>query len=207
MENQIEEKKELITKIPLWLQIFYIISGSTSLIFAVIVLINLKFEYLITSILFGIALLTIGVTRIFVGLFDKRQEKSLAILNFITGILLIPIGLVAINKHDITLRIVFVFIAIAFLLLGIIGVVKGFQENAKGAITRLLLIVYGFLLIIVAITDLAVDDIAKTVLIVILSCGFILLGIRRLIDGVYSVRKTKNVKIIEKEIEQKDKKE
>ncbi|HUT81088.1 MAG TPA: DUF308 domain-containing protein [Candidatus Bathyarchaeia archaeon] len=204
MDNQTNKIDDQITKIPKWLQIFYIISGLISLIFAIIVLINLKFGYLITSILFGIALLTIGVTRIFVGIFDKRQEKSLAILNLITGVSLIPIGLIAINKHDITLKIVLVFIAVAFLLLGVIGVVKGFQERSKESIIRLLLIIYGFLLITVAIMDLAVDEIAQTLIVVILASGFILLGIRRLVDGIYNVKKiVKTSQIISQEKDNK----
>ena len=176
------KKEEL--ELPKWLRIFYIISGSISILFAIVVLINIKFELLITSILFGIALIVIGTTRIVVGIFDNKQSKSLNLMNLVTGIILLPIGLIAIIKHDITIRVVFVFIAVAFLLLGIIGVVKGFAEKAKEAITRLLLIIYGFALIVVAITNLAVDEVARITLTAVFSCGFIVLGTRRLIGGI-----------------------
>ncbi|MBN1330710.1 MAG: DUF308 domain-containing protein [Candidatus Heimdallarchaeota archaeon] len=182
------------TKLPKWLQVFYIISGMINLSYATIVLLNIKFGYLIISTLFGIALLTIGLTRILVGLFDKRQEKSLAILNLLTGFLLIPIGLIAINKEDITLKLVLIFIAIAFLLLGYIEIVKGFQEKTKESIIRFLLILYGVFLISAAIFDLAMDDIAHAVIVTLLTSGFIVLGIRRLVDGVYSVKILKKIK-------------
>ncbi|HUU78453.1 MAG TPA: DUF308 domain-containing protein [candidate division Zixibacteria bacterium] len=180
-------------KVPKWLRLFYIVSGSLSVIYAIIVLINIKFDFLITAILFGIALVTIGVTRILVGVFDKQQSKSISILNIIVGIILIPIGIFTIVKHDITMRIVFVFIAVAFLLLGIIGVAKGFQEKAKESMSRLLIIIYGFLLILVGILNMAIDNISKITLIAILSCGFIVLGIRRLIDGILGEVKAKKI--------------
>jgi len=184
-------------KLPKWLRIFYLVSGSLSIIFALIVLINIKYDFLITAILFGVALITIGLTRILVGFFDKQQSKSLNIFNIIIGILLIPVGLAAIIKHDITLRLVFVFIALAFLFLGIIGVVKGFQENTKDSISRLLIIIYGIFLIIVGVVNLADDDVAKITMIVIFSCGFIALGVRRLVDGIINQVKVKKTEVLE----------
>jgi uncharacterized membrane protein HdeD (DUF308 family) len=161
------------------------------------VLINIKYGFLITAILFGIALVTIGITRILVGLFDKQQSKSLNIFNLVIGILLIPIGISAIVKHDITARLVFIFIALAFLLLGVIGVVKGFQEDAKKAISRLLIIIYGTFLILLGVINMTTDNISKITLIVIFSCGFIVLGIRRLVDGIINEVKAKKLKEVE----------
>jgi len=170
-------------KLPIWLRIFYIFSGILSIGFALTVLINIKFGYLITAILLGIALITIGTTRIFIGIFDKELTKWLRIFNFVVGILMFPIGIVAIAYHDITVEIVYVFIALALILLGIFGVVKGFDEKSKDNWYQLMLITYGSILIIIGILVLIFDSLGDIVLIALLASGFMLIGVRRLIDG------------------------
>lgn len=170
-------------KLPTWLRIFYIISGILSLGFALTVLINLQFGYLITAILLGFALITIGSTRILIGVFDKKMTKWLRIFNLVVGVLLIPIGITAIAYHDITVEVVYVFIALALLLLGIFGVVKGFDEKQKDNWYQLMLVIYGFILIILGILVLIFDGLGDVFIIAILASGFILIGVRRIIEG------------------------
>ncbi|NPE09533.1 MAG: hypothetical protein GNW80_14700 [Asgard group archaeon] len=175
--------EKIQVKLPTWLRVFYIISGILSIGFALVVLINLRFGYLITAILLGIALITIGTTRIFIGIFDKKLTKWLRIFNIVIGILMYPIGIVAIAYHDITVEIVFVFIALALVLLGIFGVVKGFEEKHKDNWYQIMLIIYGFILIILGILVLIFDEVGDAALIALLASGFIIVGVRRLIEG------------------------
>ncbi|NHJ32151.1 MAG: hypothetical protein FK732_04760 [Asgard group archaeon] len=170
-------------KLPLWLRIFYIISGVLSIGFALVVLINIKFGYVITALLLGIALITIGSTRILIGIFDKKLSKWLRIFNLVIGVLLFPVGIIAMVYQDITVEVVYVFIALALILLGIFGVVKGFEEKKKDNWYQLMLIVYGFIVITLGILVLVFDSVGDAALIAILASGFMLIGVRRLIEG------------------------
>ncbi len=170
-------------ELPMWLRVFYIISGILSIGFALVVLINIKFVYLITAILLGIALITIGSTRILIGIFDKKLTKWLRIFNLVIGVLLFPIGIVAMVYHDITVEVVYVFIALALIILGIFGVVKGFEEKKKDNWYQLMLIIYGFILMTLGILVLVFDSVGDAALIAILASGFMLIGVRRLIEG------------------------
>jgi uncharacterized membrane protein HdeD (DUF308 family) len=171
-------------KIPTWLRIFYIFSGILNIGFALTVMININLDYLITAILLGIGLVIIGTTRILIVIFDKKISKRVRIFNLVVGVLMFPIGIVAIVYHDITNDIVYVFIAIALILLGIFGVVKGFEEKSNDNWYKVMLIIYGFILVTLGILVLIFDSLGEILLITLLASGFMLIGIRRLLDGI-----------------------
>ena len=175
---------DLKVKLPIWLRIFYIISGILSIGFALVVLINIGFGYIITALLLGISLIVIGITRILIGIFDKKLTRWLRIFNVVVGILLIPIGIVSMVYQDITVEVVYVFIALALILLGIFGIVKGFDEKHKDNWYQIMLIVYGFILTILGLLVLIFDDVGDVFLIALLSSGFMIIGIRRLVEGI-----------------------
>jgi len=172
-------------KLPLWLKIFSIISGILILGFAIITFVNVTVDFIDYGLILGIAILLIGTTRIFIGIFDKRQTKWFRLFNIIIGLLILPIGIIAYIGLTIDELILLDILALAILLLGIIGIVKGFDDKKKVFAYRISVIFVGFILVGLASSVLILDTILiADNLTYMLASGLVLLGLKRLMEGV-----------------------
>ena len=176
-------------KLPLWLRILTIIAGVLILGFGIVTFINVTVDFIDSGLILGIAILLIGVTRIFTGIFDKRQTKWFRLFNIIIGILILPIGIIATIGLVIDELILIDVLALAILLLGIIGIVKGFDDKKKVFSYRISVIFIGFLLVGLSTSVLILDTILiADYLIYMLASGLLLIGLKRLMEGILDHR-------------------
>ncbi|HUT79636.1 MAG TPA: DUF308 domain-containing protein [Candidatus Bathyarchaeia archaeon] len=178
-------------KLPLWLRLLYIISGILIIGFAVVIFINefVASPFITNTLLLGIALILISVERILNGLFDKRHDKWFRIFNLVIGLLVLPIGITAIFVESILAEILLSILALAVLLLGIVSVVNGFEDKKKVNAYKLTIIFYGFILVSLAVSILILDTmLEERNLIVMLDVSILLLGFRRIMEGILDHR-------------------
>ncbi len=179
-------------KLPLWLRILYYITGIATIGLAIIIIINelISTPFLDNILLFGITVILISTVRIINGLFDKRHDKWFRTFNLLIGILVLPIGIVAVIP-TITLDpyIMLSILALAILLLGIVSLVNGFEDKNKVKTYKILIILYGFILVLLSAAVLIVDTILiERSLIIIIDVAIFLLGFRRLMEGILNHR-------------------
>lgn len=179
-------------KLPLWLRILYYITGIATIGLAIIIIINelISTPFLDNILLFGITVILISTVRIINGLFDKRHDKWFRTFNLLIGILVLPIGIVAVIP-TITLDpyIMLSILALAILLLGIVSLVNGFEDKNKVKTYKILIILYGFILVLLSAAVLIVDTIlVERSLIIIIDVAIFLLGFRRLMEGILNHR-------------------
>ncbi|MFW9924271.1 MAG: DUF308 domain-containing protein, partial [Candidatus Thorarchaeota archaeon] len=175
---------EVETKIPLWLRIYYIFAGILSILFSTSALFNIKFDYIEMNILLGIILISIGITRVIVGVGDKDDSKWLRLFNLIAGILLLPDGIIAIINPTSSINILYVMLSLALIVLGFVEIYQGFISKNRKTWYRIFLIFYGLILWALAILVLSTSSWAEWIYISLLCTGFIIIGLRRLTEGI-----------------------
>lgn len=189
-ENLLGEKiinkimSEVETKLPLWLRIYYIVAGILSILFSTSALFNITFDYLEMNILLGIILISIGITRIIVGVGDKDDSKWIRLFNLLAGILLLPDGIIAIIKPTNSISILFVMLSLALIIIGFVEIYQGFISKNRKTWYRIFLIFYGLILCALAILVLSFGNWSEWIYITLLCSGFIIIGLRRLTEGI-----------------------
>jgi uncharacterized membrane protein HdeD (DUF308 family) len=182
---------EFKVELPTWLRILSYISGILIIGFAIIAFVNVPIGFLENTLILGIAIMLIGLTRIIIGIFEKRQTKWFRTFNIIIGILILPIGVIEVAGVIIGELILIDILALAILLLGIIGIVKGFEDKKKVNAYRLSIIIVGFILVGLSSTVLITDTVftlTTNPLIYMLATAILILGLKRLIEGILDYR-------------------
>lgn len=176
-------------KLPLWLRIFYLIFGVAIVGFAIILFINIPLTFIDEILILGIAITVVSIPRLLAGLFDRRLTKPLKIFNFLVGLLIIPAGIIAIIWTTLDYLILIDILALAILMVGILGILQGVEDKSKVPIYRVIINLIGFILIGLAATVLIMDSIFTDLVIVsLLSTGLLIIGLRRLVEGIVDYR-------------------
>jgi len=176
-------------KLPLWLRIFYLIFGVAIVGFSVILFINIPTGFIEEIQMLGIAIIVISVPRLLAGLFDKRLTKPLKIFNFLVGLLIIPAGIIAIIWTTLDPIMLIDILALAILMVGILGILQGVEDKSKVRIYRVIINLIGFILIGLAATVVIGDNtFTNLILVSLLSTGIMIIGLRRLIEGIVDYR-------------------
>lgn len=180
---------EFKVELPTWLRILSFISGILTIGFAIIAFVNVPIGFIENTLILGIAIMLIGTMRIIIGIFEKRQTKWFRTFNLIIGILILPIGIIEVAGVVVTELILVDILALAILLLGIIGIVKGFEDKKKVFAYRLSIIIIGFILVGLSSAVLITDTILLVEpLIYMLATAILILGLKRLMEGVLDYR-------------------
>jgi uncharacterized membrane protein HdeD (DUF308 family) len=187
---------EIKVKLPTGLKILSYISGILAIGLAIIAFVNISLVFIETTLILGIAILIIGIMRIVIGTFEKRQTKWFRIFNVVIGVLIIPIGIIEIAGVMVSEIILIDILALSILLLGIISIVKGFENKKKVPSYRLVIILLGAILVTLSAAVLITDSILTTEpLNYMLATAILLLGLKRLLDGILDYRIFKQPKI------------
>ncbi|HUT82752.1 MAG TPA: hypothetical protein VMZ29_16270 [Candidatus Bathyarchaeia archaeon] len=170
--------------IPKWLQIFYIIIGSITVVFGFIVMINV-FDETILVLLLGIVLLVNSINRFIIGNFDKKLNKEVKISNIVIGIVLLPLAIIAIAGYfTISIGIILVLLALAIIFIGIQSIVRGYISHTRKTIYRLAIIIAGYILIGLTILSLGYDSLQDKFKILILGTAIVIIGLVRIAEGI-----------------------
>lgn len=176
--------KNITDNFPKWLQIFFIVTGSITVIFGFIVMINV-FSESILILLLGIALLFISINRFIVGNFDFKMTKEGRISNIAIGLFILPLAIVAIaGNFTIAIKVLLVLLATALILLGIQNIARGCRNHKRKDLYRLIIILFGYLLVGLAILSLGLDTLQNKFKILILGVIIVVIGLIRIGEGI-----------------------
>ncbi len=152
-----------------------LILGIVSLLIGILMLVRPFTAVNIAAIFFGIWLLVSGVLQL-VQAFDSRLETISRVLNAITGVIGIVLGIVCLESVEGRISLLILFIAIWWIMRGIVQVVIGASNKSGG-----FYIFLGVLGIIAGVVVLVWPIGSLTVLTVVAGIWLVVLGIFEII--------------------------
>ncbi len=152
-----------------------LILGIASLLVGILMLLATPTAVNIAAIIFGIWLLVSGVFQL-VQAFDSRLETISRVLNAITGVIGIVLGIACLKSVEDRISLLILFIAIWWIMRGIVQVVVGASNKSGG-----LYIFLGILGIIAGVVVLVWPIGSLTVLTVVVGIWLVVLGIFEII--------------------------
>ena len=169
---------------PLWLRIFYIVTGSIIIIFGFIAMIYVISESVLILLL-GIALLLIIVNKLIVGNFDFKITREEKISNIVIGVVLFPFAIIALaGSTAISMSVLVVLLATAIILIGILQISRGYRNSQWKNWFRITIISLGYIIVGLAILSLGYDALLDKFKILILGVTIMIIGLTRLGDGL-----------------------
>ncbi len=165
--------------------------GVVSLIVGVIVLIRPFTAVNVAAIIFGIWLLVSGVIQL-AQAFDKQLETISRVLNAITGVIGIVLGIICLDSAEDRIALLTLFIGIWWIMRGIVQIAIGASEQGGGVVIFLgiLGILAGGVVLIWPIASL-------TVLTLVVGIWLVVLGIFEIIASfrVRSLKKARQASV------------
>jgi uncharacterized membrane protein HdeD (DUF308 family) len=174
---------EISKTMPAWLRISYMISGSIAGTFALLVMFSWFFSEMTIILFLGIAVLLISITRLLIGVYDMNYSMWNKAFNIVVGLILLPIAVILIARLSSNLAFLIIFLSISVMILGIINIVTGFESDNRVSWFRIYLILNGFALIALSYLSATLGFLAEKYLLMITGGGYLLLGIRRFLEG------------------------
>ena len=173
---------------PGWLRALDIVFGLIAIILSIVVLVYQELAILTLIFVLSIALLFIGIARVFGGIFAKYLSDGLRALNVGTGILALVIAIVAMLYPELATQALIYLLSFALLIHGIARVViGGFAKVFPGWIRGLFAIV-GLSTIILSVFVFISSELGFLTLVFVLSITFLLNGIARIVSGITGIR-------------------
>ncbi len=178
-------------KFPSWLRVAYMISGSIAGIFALLIMFSWFFTEMTMVLFLGIAVLTISITRLMIGVYDMNYSLWNKGFNIVVGIILLPIAVILIARLSSNIGFLIIFLSISIMILGVINIVTGFESENRVSWFRIFLIITGFCLLTLSYLSVVLGLVEKYLL-MITGAGYLLLGIRRFLEGYLGPKVVKN---------------
>jgi len=175
-------------KAPSWLRALDVVFGLIAVILSIAVLVYHDLAIPTLIFVLSIALLIIGIARVFGGIFAKYLSDGLRAFNVGTGILALVIAIVALLYPELATKVLIFLLSFALLLHGIARVVIGGFAKVFPSWLRGLLAVVGLLTIILSVVVFISPAFGELTLILILSITFLLNGTARIASGITGIR-------------------
>jgi uncharacterized membrane protein HdeD (DUF308 family) len=175
-------------KAPSWLRALDIIFGLIAVILSIMILVYQELAILTMILVLSIALLIVGIARVFGGIFAKYLSDGLRAINVGTGILSLVLAIVAMLYTDLATQVLIYLISFALLLHGIARIVVGGFCKVFPSWLRGLLAIIGLLTIVLAVMVFVSPTLGELTLILILSITFLLNGMARIVSGITGIR-------------------
>lgn len=173
-----------LEKSPTWLRIAQIVLGAVTIGLSIMVLVNPDVATLFFVMLLGIALITVGISKIIEGALVKQLSKGSRIISIVIGAISIAGGFFSL-ANPITAVLTLVMIITIFILIhgaGLIGNGIASKNESKGSRTANIIIggiVIGFSAILFANPELTL-----VFMVMFLSVGLLFNGIGSIVSGI-----------------------
>ena len=169
-----EEQQALLARIGrAWWVV--LVLGVISLLVGILMLVRPFTAVNIAAIIFGIWLLVSGVFQLFQA-FDSRLETISRVLNAITGVIGIVLGIICLESVEGRIQLLILFLAIRWIMRGIVQIAVGASNSGGG-----LYIFLGILGIIAGVVVLVWPIGSLTVLTVVAGIWLVVLGLFEII--------------------------
>ena len=170
------------------LRAWNLISGLLQILLAIIILICSLAAILTLLLIFSIAIMVAGLSRIINSISDEKLGNAAVIWKFLTGILAIIVGLIVFfntfTQPIFTIHILIFIFALALLGIGISRIIVGLLTSDFHTWYRVFLIIVGFLTIGLSVIVLISPSLGFLILILLLSISLLFNGFASLINGI-----------------------
>lgn len=168
-----------------WMNALNIIAGCSFITISVITLIDFNLAAVTILILFGITLLIVGLVRIIIGYYNKKQTKTIRILKLITGIAIVVISIVELSMvRTLGIDVLAILIASAMILNGIIRVIMGIINKEVKLWLKIVFIIIGLTTIFFGVLVFFFYQYGFFTIVVLLALIFIFSGFTRIMYAV-----------------------
>jgi len=171
-----------------WLRALDVVFGLIAVILSIVVLVYQDIAIPTLIFVLSIALLIIGIARVFGGIFAKYLSDGLRAFNVGTGILALVIAIVAMLYPELATQVLIYILSFALLINGIARLVIGGFGKVFPSWLRGLLAVVGLLTIVLSVVVFVSPAFGELTLVLILSITFLLNGIARIVSGITGIR-------------------
>jgi len=173
---------------PGWLRALDIVFGLIAVILSIVVLVYQELAILTLIFVLSIALLIIGIARVFGGIFAKYLSDGLRAVHVGTGILALVIAIVALLYTELATQMLIYLLSFALLIHGIARIVIGGFAKVFPSWLRGLLAVVGLLTIFLSVVVFISPAVGELTLVFLLSITFLFNGIARIVSGITGIR-------------------
>ena len=178
------------TKAPGWLRAFDIVFGLIAVILSVVVLAYQELAILTMILVLSIALLVIGIARIFGGIFAKYLSDGIRAFNVGIGMVAVALGIVTLVYTDLTTQVLIYIISFALLINGVARLLIGGFAKAFPKWLRGFFAVVGVLTIVLSVVVFVSSEFGFLALVLMLSFTFMFNGIARIVQGIMGTQET-----------------
>ena len=173
---------------PGWLRALDIVFGLIAVILSIVVLVYQELAILTLIFVLSIALLIIGIARVFGGIFAKYLSDGLRAVHVGTGILALVIAIVALLYTELATQMLIYLLSFALLIHGIARIVIGGFCKVFPGWLRGLLVSVGLLTIVLSVVVFVSPAYGFLTLVFLLSIAFLSNGIARVVSGITGIR-------------------
>lgn len=170
---------------------YNIVTGLVEMLLAILVLIYSVQAITAFIIFLGIGILIVGFARIIDALADEKLSNAQVIWRFIVGVSAIVLALITIfltiTDPTLVILMLILWIAIAFLLTGLVRLFAGIIRKKYPGWMRGLFIIVGLVTIIFAILVLIYPTLGFVYIIVTLSISLLINGLVRFLLGIFDI--------------------
>ena len=177
-------------KAPSWLRALDIVFGLIAIILSIVVLVYQELAILTLIFVLSIALVIIGIARVFGGIFAKYLSDGLRAVHVGTGILALVLAIVAMLYTELATQALIYLVSFALLIHGTARIVTGGFCKVFPSWLRGLLVVVGILTIVLAAFVFLSPKLGFLALVLMLSFTFLFNGIARIAQGIAGTQKT-----------------
>jgi uncharacterized membrane protein HdeD (DUF308 family) len=139
--------------------------------------------------LLAFALFILGLGKIVIGVAGKYLKKSARAASVGLGILAICLGVLALTQPMFTSAVIIGLISFGLMFIGISTILHGVIHKAHSRVSRTFDIGIGIITVVISIMAIANPSFGIVFLIVLITTGFLIVGIESIIAGVFGSKK------------------
>ena len=144
--------------------------------------------FTVVSIL-AIALFILGSGKIAIGIAGKYLSRSARAVSVGLGILAISLGVLALTYPLFTSAVIISLVSFGLMFIGISTILHGLMHKSHSRLSRAFDLGMGALTVVFSVMAIAIPSVGILFLMVVLSTGFLIIGIESIVAGVYGPRR------------------
>lgn len=176
-------------KYPKYLRAFQIGIGIVTIAAAILTLLSPALAIFTLVSLLALALFILGSGKIAIGLAGKYLSRSARVASVGLGILAITLGVLALIQPLFTSAVIISLVSFGLMFIGISTILHGLMHKSHSRLSRTFDLGMGALTVVFSVMAIASPSVGILFLMVLLSTGFLIIGIESIIAGVFGPRR------------------
>lgn len=176
-------------KYPRYLRAFQIGIGVATIAAAILILLYPTLAMFTLVSLLAFALFILGSGKIAIGVAGKYLKKSARAANVGLGILAISLGVLALTQPVFTSAVIIGLVSFGLMFIGISTILHGVTHKSHSRVSRAFDIGIGIITVIISIMAITNPYFGLVFLILLISTGFLIVGIESIIAGVFGPKR------------------